>query len=178
MKPSPQPSSSFILVTGHRRESFGKPFEEICLALRDIAAAFPDIHIVYPVHLNPSVRDPVYRLLGNAGRVHLIEPLPYLPFLWLMARARMILTDSGGIQEEAPALGIPVLVMRDVTERPEGVEAGCSVLVGTTRDRISEGASRLLSDAAVYGRMAQAGNPYGDGVAARRIVSILGSLPP
>jgi UDP-N-acetylglucosamine 2-epimerase (non-hydrolysing) len=171
-------STGFILVTGHRRESFGKAFEEICLALHDIAEYFPDIHIVYPVHLNPSVREPVYRILGNTSRVHLIEPLPYLPFLWLMARARLILTDSGGIQEEAPSLGVPVLVMREVTERPEGVEAGCSALVGATRDRILEGTRCLLSDEVLYRRMTRVENPYGDGDAARRIVSILGSLPP
>jgi UDP-N-acetylglucosamine 2-epimerase (non-hydrolysing) len=167
------PSTDFILVTGHRRESFGEPFEEICLALRDLADAFPDLNIVYPVHLNPNVRKPVYRILGNNDRVHLIEPLAYLPFLWLMSRARLILTDSGGIQEEAPSLGIPVLVMREVTERPEGVEAGCSALVGAGRDRIVEGASRLLTDEATYSRMARAQNPYGDGLAASRIVSAL-----
>jgi UDP-N-acetylglucosamine 2-epimerase (non-hydrolysing) len=162
-----------LLVTGHRRESFGKPFEEICLALRDVVSLFEDIHVVYPVHLNPNVREPVHRILGGVERVHLLEPLSYLPFVYLMDKAYCILTDSGGVQEEAPSLGKPVFVMRDVTERPEGIEAGCSALVGTTRDSILNRARTLLTDEALYKRMSHARNPYGDGHAAEKIVARL-----
>ena len=162
-----------ILVTGHRRESFGKPFEEICLALRDIVQLFPDVHIIYPVHLNPNVREPVYRILNDVAQIHLIEPLSYLPFLYLMDKSYCILTDSGGIQEEAPSLGKPVLVIRETTERPEGIEAGCSVLAGVTRDSIVNLTRRLLTDEAMYARMSHARNPYGDGHAAERIVERL-----
>lgn len=163
-----------ILVTGHRRESFGKPFEQIFLAIKDLIALSPGICVIYPVHLNPNVKEPVYRILGNIDRVHLIEPLSYAPFVWLMDQAYLILTDSGGIQEEAPSLGKPVLVMRDVTERPEGIEAGCAQLMGVERDQIVQGVSNLISNRNLYEKMSQAKNPYGDGKAAVRIVKGLG----
>jgi UDP-N-acetylglucosamine 2-epimerase (non-hydrolysing) len=165
-----------VLVTGHRRESFGQGFEEICLAIKDIVQSNKDICIVYPVHLNPNVQEPVHRILGNIERVHLIEPMSYAPFVWLMDRSHIILTDSGGIQEEAPSLGKPVLVMREVTERPEGIEAGCVRLVGVEKDSIVANAELLLKDKALYQEMAQAKNPYGDGRAAERIVKILAEL--
>ena len=160
-----------ILVTGHRRENFGSGFENISLALHDIAAAHPEMAIVYPVHLNPNVQEPVRRILGNSGlgNIHLIEPVDYLPFVWLMVRSKLIITDSGGVQEEAPSLGKPVLVMRETTERPEAVEAGTVRLVGTDRSRIFAATSELLADDAAYDRMAKAHNPYGDGKAAARI---------
>lgn len=158
-----------VLVTGHRRESFGAGFESICRALAELARRHPDIEILYPVHLNPQVREPVFRILGGLPSVHLIEPVDYLPFVHLMDRAHLIVTDSGGIQEEAPSLGKPVLVMREVTERPEAVEAGTVRLVGTDFARILEETGRLLTDAAAYRRMATAVNPYGDGRAAERI---------
>jgi UDP-N-acetylglucosamine 2-epimerase (non-hydrolysing) len=163
------PSRRLVLVTGHRRESFGRGFENICRALAELARRHPDIEILYPVHLNPNVREPVFRILGGLPSVHLIEPLEYLPFVHLMDRAYLIVTDSGGIQEEAPSLGKPVLVMREVTERPEAVEAGTVRLVGTDFARIVEETSRLLTDPAAYRRMATAINPYGDGRAAERI---------
>jgi UDP-N-acetylglucosamine 2-epimerase (non-hydrolysing) len=162
-----------ILVTGHRRESFGEGFEQICLALKDLVLKHKDICIVYPVHLNPNVKEPVYRILGNSERILLVEPLPYAPFVWLMDNSYMILTDSGGIQEEAPSLGKPVLVMREVTERPEGIQAGCVALVGVDRTKIVEGVSRLLLDNDLYKKMSHAKNPYGDGKAAERIVEVL-----
>ncbi len=163
-------SRRMVLVTGHRRENFGGGFEHICLALRELAQR-DDIEIVYPVHLNPNVQEPVQRILGDCGRVHLIEPQDYLPFVWLMDRAALIVTDSGGIQEEAPSLGKPVLVMRDVTERPEAVEAGTVQLVGTDSARIVEAAARMLDDDAAYRAMSRAHNPYGDGHAAGRIAA-------
>ena len=163
------PSRRLVLVTGHRRESFGLGFENICRALAELARRHADIEILYPVHLNPNVREPVFRILGALPAVHLIEPVEYLPFVHLMDRAHLIVTDSGGIQEEAPALGKPVLVMREVTERPEAVEAGTVRLVGTDFARIVEETSRLLTDPAAYRRMATAINPYGDGRAAERI---------
>jgi UDP-N-acetylglucosamine 2-epimerase (non-hydrolysing) len=161
-----------VLVTGHRRENFGAGFESICRAIAELARLFPETHFVYPVHLNPNVRAPVRRILGaNAGgNVRLTEPLSYLPFVALMDRATLILTDSGGIQEEAPSLGKPVLVMRDTTERPEAVEAGTARLVGTDQDTIVDEVARLLADPAARARMARAHNPYGDGRAAGRIV--------
>lgn len=162
-----------ILVTGHRRESFGGGFERICVALSRIAAANPDVEIVYPVHLNPQVQEPVNRLLGGIANVHLIEPQEYLPFVYLMNRAYMVVTDSGGVQEEAPSLGKPVLVMRDTTERPEAVEAGTVKLVGTDAGLIEREVARLLNDPEEYARMSFAHNPYGDGAASRRIVDIL-----
>ncbi|MDI6770698.1 MAG: UDP-N-acetylglucosamine 2-epimerase (non-hydrolyzing) [Anaerolineales bacterium] len=161
-----------ILVTAHRRENFGEPLENICAALKELAAR-GDVEIVYPVHLNPNVQEPVYRLLGNVPHVTLLLPLDYLPLVHLLKRAAIVLTDSGGIQEEAPAFGVPVLVLREVTERPEGVEAGSLKLVGTDRGRIVAEASRLLDDPAEHARMARAVNPFGDGHAAERIVQAL-----
>jgi UDP-N-acetylglucosamine 2-epimerase (non-hydrolysing) len=158
-----------ILVTGHRRESFGGGFERICQALVDTAKAHPDVEVLYPVHLNPNVREPVNRLLQGIDNVHLIEPLDYLPFVYLMNRAHIILTDSGGIQEEAPSLGKPVLVMRDTTERPEAVEAGTVKLVGTEVTAIIDNLDLLLTDHGAYEQMSRAHNPYGDGQACGRI---------
>ncbi len=162
-----------ILVTAHRRESFGAPFESLCLALRDLAQRNAGVEIVYPVHLNPNVRRPVERILAQQPRVHLLEPLRYEQFVHLMAHAYLILTDSGGIQEEAPVLGKPTLVMRETTERPEAIEAGIARLVGTNRHHIVAEAERLLCDAEMYRSMAQAGSPFGDGRAAERIINIL-----
>ncbi|WP_281246296.1 non-hydrolyzing UDP-N-acetylglucosamine 2-epimerase [Paracoccus isoporae] len=167
------PAKRMILVTGHRRESFGGGFERICEALRQLAIKFPEVNIVYPMHMNPNVREPVQRLLGDAANIHLIEPLDYLPFIGLMNRSHLIITDSGGIQEEAPSLGKPVLVMRDTTERPEAVEAGTVRLVGTETDRIVTEASRLLEDPAAYDEMSFSHNPYGDGQAVPRILDAL-----
>ncbi len=163
------PGRRLILVTGHRRESFGQGFEDICEALGALADR-GDVDIVYPVHLNPNVREPVERILGAHDRIHLIEPLDYLPFVHLMDRADLIVTDSGGVQEEAPSLGKPVLVMRAVTERPEAVEAGTVKLVGTDKDAIVAESARLLDDAEAHAAMSRAHNPYGDGRAAERIV--------
>jgi UDP-N-acetylglucosamine 2-epimerase (non-hydrolysing) len=157
-----------ILVTGHRRENFGDGFERICLALAALARR-KDVRVVYPVHLNPNVRAPVGSILGGLERVHLIEPVDYLAFVYLMERAHLIITDSGGVQEEAPSLGKPVLVMRETTERPEAVAAGTVRLVGTDQDRIVAEAERLLDDAAAYRAMSGAHNPYGGGLAAARI---------
>lgn len=171
-----RPDSRLVLVTGHRRESFGGGFERICQALAETAKAFPDIDIVYPVHLNPNVSEPVNRLLAGIDNIHLIEPLDYLPFVYLMNRAYLILTDSGGIQEEAPSLGKPVLVMRDTTERPEAVEAGTVKLVGTDVAAIRNGLSTLLTDERTYQSMAYAHNPYGDGKACLRIIDTLNSV--
>jgi UDP-N-acetylglucosamine 2-epimerase (non-hydrolysing) len=165
-------SRRLILVTAHRRENFGEPIENICRAIRGLASR-GDVEIVYPVHLNPNVQEPVNRLLSDVPHVTLLPPLDYLPLVHLMKRARLILTDSGGIQEEAPAFGIPVLVMRETTERPEGVEAGTLKLVGSDSDRILSEASRLLDDPSAYAAMARAANPYGDGHAAERIVEAL-----
>ncbi|MEK6795004.1 MAG: UDP-N-acetylglucosamine 2-epimerase (non-hydrolyzing) [Spirochaetota bacterium] len=164
-----------ILLTGHRRESFGAPFEDLCNATKDIAERFPDIAIVYPVHLNPNVREPVNRILAGIQNIHLIEPLDYPHLIWLMDRSCLVITDSGGIQEEAPSLGKPVLVMRDVTERMEGVEAGTAKLVGTDRKKIVSECTTLLNDRAAYDRMASSINPYGDGKASERIVAIMHS---
>lgn len=164
------PSRRMVLVTGHRRENFGDGFEHICMALRELSER-EDVEIVYPVHLNPNVQEPVKRILGDRGRVHLIEPQDYLPFVWLMDRATLLITDSGGIQEEAPSLGKPVLVMRDVTERPEAVEAGTVRLVGTDTARIVAAATALLDDEAAYKSMSRGHNPYGDGHASERIAA-------
>jgi UDP-N-acetylglucosamine 2-epimerase (non-hydrolysing) len=169
------PAKRLILVTGHRRENFGEGFENICRALRDIAAR-GDVQVVYPVHLNPNVQNPVHRLLGESANVHLIEPLDYLPFVYLMDRSYLIITDSGGVQEEAPSLGKPVLVMRETTERPEAVEAGTVKLVGTDRAAIVRETRRLLDDREAYEAMGRAHNPYGDGHAAARIRSVMRSL--
>lgn len=168
--PAIEEGRRMILVTGHRRESFGGGFERICQALARIARDFPDVDVIYPVHLNPSVQEPVNRLLAGIPTIHLIEPLDYLPFVALMDRSHLVLTDSGGVQEEAPSLGKPVLVMRDTTERPEAVEAGTVKLVGTDVDLIVAEVTRLLTDADEYARMSFAHNPYGDGAASGRIV--------
>ena len=175
-KARPRESRALCLVTAHRRENFGAPLEDICGALKALAAR-GDVEIVYPVHLNPNVQEPVRRLLGDISHITLLPPLDYLPLIHLMKRATIILTDSGGIQEEAPAFGIPVLVLREVTERPEGIEAGTLQLVGTSRDRIVAQASRLLDDPSAYAGMAKAANPFGDGRAAGRIVKALLSFP-
>lgn len=168
-----RPSSRLVLITGHRRENFGQGFEQICTAIAELARQFPDVDYVYPVHLNPNVSEPVNRILHGHANIHLIDPLEYLPFVWLMKRSYLILTDSGGIQEEAPSLGKPVLVMRDTTERPEAVEAGTVWLVGTDPRRIVEGVSALLSDSSAYAAVSKAHNPYGDGKACHRIVQTI-----
>lgn len=162
-----------VLITGHRRESFGGGFESLCSAIRTLAERHPEWRFLYPVHLNPNVREPVGRILSGLSNVALIEPLEYLPFVWLMDSSDLILTDSGGIQEEGPSLGKPVLVMRAVTERPEAVEAGTVMLVGTDREKIIQGVESVLLDRALYRRMSRAHNPYGDGRAAERIADIL-----
>lgn len=167
------PAKRMILVTGHRRESFGKGFENICASLRQIAETHSDVQIVYPVHLNPNVQEPVNRLLSNVGNIHLIEPQDYLPFVYLMMRSTLILTDSGGIQEEAPSLGKPVLVMRETTERPEAVDAGTVKLVGTDSAKIIQEVNTLLTDQHAYDIMSKAHNPYGDGKACERIINTL-----
>lgn len=169
------PAKRLILVTGHRRENFGAGFEAMCQALKDIASE-PGVQVVYPVHLNPQVQEPVRRILGDCAQVHLIEPLDYLPFVYLMKRSHLILTDSGGIQEEAPSLGKPVLVMRDTTERPEAVAAGTVLLVGTDHKRIVSETLHLLHDEAAYRQMAFAHNPYGDGAACQRIRNIFENM--
>lgn len=166
-----------ILVTAHRRENFGQPLEEICLALKEIASR-GDVEIVYPVHLNPNVQEPVNRILKNTAHITLLPPLDYLPLVHLMKHATLILTDSGGIQEEAPAFGKPVLVLREVTERPEGVRAGTLKLVGTDTRRIVEETTRLLEDESAYAAMAKASNPFGDGQAAKKIVQALLDFQP
>lgn len=165
-----------ILVTGHRRESFGQGFLDICTALRTLAERYPDVHIVYPVHLNPRVQAPVNEHLSGLGNVHLLAPLDYAPFVRLMDRCTFLLTDSGGIQEEAPSLGKPVLVMREVTERPEGIEAGTVRLVGTDVDTIVRESVRLLDEPEAYEAMRRAHNPYGDGRASARIAATLAGL--
>lgn len=167
------PQKKLVLVTGHRRESFGAGFERICESLATLATRHPDIQILYPMHLNPNVREPVERWLKQIDNVFLIEPQDYLPFVYLMNRSYLILTDSGGIQEEAPSLGKPVLVMRDTTERPEAVAAGTVRLVGTDPQKIISEVERLLSDDAHYQSMAKANNPYGDGKACERIVTAI-----
>lgn len=166
-------SKKLILVTGHRRESFGGGFERICEALAITAKQHPEAQIVYPMHLNPNVREPVNRILSEVDNIHLIEPQQYLPFVYLMTRANIILTDSGGIQEEAPSLGKPVLVMRDTTERPEAIEAGTVKLVGTGVDTIVSNLHILLTDKCKYEKMSFAHNPYGDGKACQRILEEL-----
>jgi len=171
----PEPADPrIVLVTAHRRENFGKPLEKICAALVEIAEQYgKELRIVYPVHLNPNVQEPVYRLLSGIPNIHLLPPLDYLPMVHMMKRAALVLTDSGGLQEEAPGLGKPVLVMREVTERPEGIQAGTVRLVGTDPDRIVRETRRLLDNPVAYAQMAQAVNPYGDGKAASRIVQAL-----
>lgn len=170
-------NKKLLLVTGHRRENFGNGFDNICLALKELAQR-GDLQIVYPVHLNPNVREPVQRILAGCANVHLIEPLDYLPFVYLMSQAYLIITDSGGVQEEAPSLGKPVLVMRNTTERPEAVAAGTVKLVGTDIVRIVAEATELLDNATAYARMAEAHNPYGDGKATQRIIQRLKKIYP
>jgi UDP-N-acetylglucosamine 2-epimerase (non-hydrolysing) len=166
-------TARFVLVTGHRRENFGEGLLEICQALIELARMYPDVHFVYPVHLNPSVREPVFRLLSGVANICLIEPVDYEPFIYLLKHSYVVLTDSGGIQEEAPSLGKPVLVMRDVTERPEAVNAGTVQIVGSRASRIVPALSALLSDSALYEQMSHAHNPYGDGNACQRILQTL-----
>ncbi|MDC5187961.1 non-hydrolyzing UDP-N-acetylglucosamine 2-epimerase [Acinetobacter baumannii] len=166
-------NKKLVLVTGHRRENFGQGFLNICSALANLAKKYPDIQIVYPVHLNPNVQQPVNELLAGIKNIHLIAPQDYLPFVYLMNRSYLILTDSGGIQEEAPSLGKPVLVMRDTTERPEAVDAGTVRLVGTDVSTIESAVSELLENSATYATMSEAHNPYGDGTACQQIVDFL-----
>ncbi|MCF6303997.1 MAG: UDP-N-acetylglucosamine 2-epimerase (non-hydrolyzing) [Rhodobacteraceae bacterium] len=167
------PEHKLILVTGHRRESFGQGFDRICTALRQISQSFDKVQILYPVHLNPNVQKPVKDMLSDCDNVHLIDPVDYLPFVYLMSKADIILTDSGGIQEEAPSLGKPVLVMRDTTERPEAVESGAVKLVGTNVEKIVNLVGRLLQDQIFYARMQDAENPFGDGTASMQIIDFL-----
>ena len=168
--------SRMILVTGHRRENFGEGFQQICEALQTIALQQPDVQIVYPVHLNPNVLEPVNRILSNLPNIHLLEPLEYPQFVHLMNQSALILTDSGGVQEEAPSLGKPVLVMRDTTERPEAVQAGTVKLVGANQRTIVDETIRLLNDSEAYRKMAFAHNPYGDGTASKKIMDALMSF--
>ena len=167
------PERKLILITGHRRENFGQGFIDLCQAIKELAEKHPDWDLVYPVHLNPNVQKPVYEILNNLVNVHLIEPLDYEPFVWMMNQSDLILTDSGGIQEEGPSLGKPVLVMREVTERPEAVDAGTVLLVGTDKEKIVNGVEQVLSDESVYSRMSKAHNPYGDGKSCERIIKKL-----
>jgi len=171
--PALRPTSRMILVTAHRRENFGAPFVQMCEAMRAVVERHPDVELVYPVHLNPNVQEPVRRILADRERIHLLAPVDYASLVALLKRCTLVLTDSGGIQEEAPSLGKPVLVMRDTTERPEGVEAGTAKLVGTDRANIVAEADRLLRDPAAYAAMAHAHNPYGDGHAGECIVETL-----
>jgi UDP-N-acetylglucosamine 2-epimerase (non-hydrolysing) len=166
-------SKQMILVTAHRRESFGKPFEDICEALSDIADKNPEFEIVYPVHLNPNVQEIVYKTLSTKKNIHLINPVGYPQLIWLMDKSYLVITDSGGVQEEAPSLGKPVLVLRNVTERQEGIDAGTAILVGTDKDMILKTTQKLIEDKMLYEKMAQTVNPYGDGTSAKKIVSIL-----
>lgn len=165
--------NKFVLITAHRRENFGDGFSQICSAIKKLSLMYPDIHFVYPVHLNPNVIKPVYEILNNSNNIHLIEPLEYISFVYLLQNSYLVLTDSGGIQEEAPSLGKPVLVMRDVTERPEGIDAGTVKLVGSNYDNIVNGVSRLLNEEKYYQTMSCAQNPYGDGLASERIIKVL-----
>lgn len=167
---------SFVLITAHRRENFGDGFSQICSAIKELATKYPNIHFVYPVHLNPNVSKPVYKILNGFDNIHLIKPLEYEPFIYLLKYSYIVLTDSGGIQEEAPSLGKPVLVMRDVTERPEAVKAGTVKIVGSNSLRIIENLSLLLDDKKYYQKMSRAHNPYGDGLACQRIVDVLRSI--
>lgn len=169
-------SKRLILVTGHRRENHGQGFINICSALKQIAVNHPDTQIIYPVHLNPNVQKPVYELLGNIDNVNLIKPLSYPAFVWLMDKSNLIITDSGGVQEEAPSLGKPVLVMRDTTERPEAVDAGTVLLVGTDTEKIIAEATKLLTDEEAYHKMSKLHNPYGDGTACDKIVKYMSKL--
>ncbi|MEN2470066.1 UDP-N-acetylglucosamine 2-epimerase (non-hydrolyzing) [Burkholderia stabilis] len=172
-----EPQRRVVLITGHRRESFGEPFRNFCGALSTLANRYPDAQFVYPLHMNPNVREPARALLGGVPNIYLIEPQEYLSFVFLMSRAHFIITDSGGIQEEGPALGKPVLVTRDTTERPEAIQAGTARLVGTDQERIVREASRLFDSDSAYEEMARANNPYGDGHASERIVHALMRTP-
>jgi UDP-N-acetylglucosamine 2-epimerase (non-hydrolysing) len=167
-------ASRFVLVTGHRRENFGQGFIDICEAIRELAGNHPDVHFVYPVHLNPNVLEPVNSLLSGIGNIHLIKPLTYEPFVYLLKHSYAVLTDSGGLQEEAPSLGKPVFVMRDVTERPEAVAAGTVKLVGTSKSGIVSNLTDIIESDEIYHRMSRATNPYGDGRASERIIEVLG----
>ena len=169
----PFQNKKIILITGHRRENFGDGMQRVCEALRDLALARPDVHLVYPVHLNPNVKNTVFDVLGNVRNCSLIDPLQYPDFVWLMNRSYLIVTDSGGVQEEAPALGKPVLVTRDTTERPEAVDAGTVSLIGTNPEKLRQGILTLLDDKQHYETMSKAHNPYGDGKASQRIVQVL-----
>lgn len=173
LKASIDSSKKIILVTGHRRENHGQGFINICEALKEIASTNPDVQIIYPVHLNPNVKEPVYEILSKVDNIILIEPLAYPAFVWLMNQSYMIITDSGGVQEEAPSLGKPVLVMRDTTERPEAVDVGTVILVGTNKDKIVSEAQSLLNDKERYQSMRELHNPYGDGTACERIVNFI-----
>ena len=166
------PAKRLVLVTGHRRENFGEGFIHICNAIKRVASR-PDVQVVYPMHMNPNVRKPVNEILGGLANVNLIEPLDYLSFLYMMRQSYLIMTDSGGVQEEAPSLGKPVIVMRDTTERPEAVDAGTVILAGTETESMASAAERLLDDKAFYDKMAHSVNPYGDGLAARRIAELV-----
>ncbi len=166
-------NKKIVLVTAHRRESFGEPFENICNAIKELALQHTDVEFVYPVHLNPNVREVVFRILSNIPNVHLLEPLDYPYMVWIMNRCYMVLTDSGGVQEEAPALGKPVLVLRNDTERPDGISAGTAKLVGTDKEKIIEETNTLLNNKEEYDKMAHAVNPYGDGHASEKIVELL-----
>ena len=166
------PQKRLVLVTGHRRENFGGGFVNICNAIKRVASR-PDVQVVYPMHMNPNVRKPVNEILGGLSNVHLIEPLDYLSFLYMMRQSYIIMTDSGGVQEEAPSLGKPVIVMRDTTERPEAVDAGTVILAGTETETMASAAERLLDDVVFYDKMAHAINPYGDGLASKRIAEII-----
>lgn len=166
--------SSYILITGHRRENFGTGIEQICNAIESLAARHSTIHFVYPVHLNPKINDPVRKILSGLPNVHLIPPQDYLAFVFLLKHSYIVLTDSGGIQEEAPSLGKPVLVMREVTERPEGVEAGTSVLVGTSQEKITSEVDKLINNSEYYEQVAKISNPYGNGESSRLIYNYLG----
>nr|WP_294810999.1 UDP-N-acetylglucosamine 2-epimerase (non-hydrolyzing) [uncultured Sphingomonas sp.] len=174
--PFPWQSSQYVVVTGHRRENFGDGFLQICKAIKELAIAYPGMQFVYPVHFNPNVRGPVGDILSGLANVHLIEPLDYEPFLYLLKNCHLVLTDSGGIQEEAPSLGKPVLVMRETTERPEAVDAGTVMLVGARKAKIFEGVAALVENEDLYRRMSRAHNPYGDGKACQRIVDVLRAI--
>jgi len=169
-------NDNFLLITGHRRENFGKGFIEICQSIKELSTKFPNFHFVYPVHLNPNVQEPVLEILGGIENVHLIEPLDYEPFVWLLYHCYLILTDSGGIQEEAPSMGKPVLVMRNTTERPEAIEAGTVKLVGSNKTKIIDSVSSLIENKFLYDEMSKAHNPYGDGLASKRIKEFLANI--
>lgn len=176
LKINPKNNKKIVLLTGHRRENFGQGFENICYAIKEIAEKNSDVEIIYPVHLNPNVREPVMRIISKNSNIHLIEPLDYEPFVYLMDKSYVIITDSGGVQEEAPSLGKPVLVMRDTTERPEAVLAGTVKLVGTDKDLLIKEANILLNNLDEYKKMSMAHNPYGDGKASQRIIDILKTI--